>query len=281
MMTVPFKIDLEGQVALVTGGSGVIGGMFCKALAECGAKVAVLGRKAENGMPVVEEIEANGGTAIAVAANVTDKESLLAAREKVLRQFGKINILVNCAGGAVRSAQIQQDEFSDPEEGANSYFTIDLENVKTELELNIYGTMLPTQIFGECLVGQENANIINISSMSAYGPLTRIPGYSAAKAGVSNFTEWAANYFAKSGIRVNAIAPGFFQTTQNRALQFNEDGTMKPRAYKILAATPMGRYGEPEDLVGALLFLLDPKGSRFVTGVILPVDGGFHEYLGV
>ena len=281
MMTVPFKIDLEGQVAVVTGGSGVIGGMFCKALAECGAKVAVLGRKAENGMPVVEEIEANGGTAIAVAANVTDKESLLAAREEVLRQFGKINILVNCAGGAVRSAQIQQDEFSDPEEGANSYFTIDLENVKTELELNIYGTMLPTQIFGECLVGQENANIINISSMSAYGPLTRIPGYSAAKAGVSNFTEWAANYFAKSGIRVNAIAPGFFQTTQNRALQFNEDGTMKPRANKILAATPMGRYGEPEDLVGALLFLLDPKGSRFVTGVILPVDGGFHEYLGV
>ena len=280
-MAIPFKIDLTDQVVVVTGGSGVIGGMFCRALAECGARVAVLGRKAENGMPVVSDIEANGGTAIAVAANVMDKDSLMAARQVILDKWGKINILVNCAGGAVRSAEIPQDEFADYEKGTDSFFTVDLENVKREQELNIYGTMLPTQIFGECLVGQENANIINISSMGAFGPLTRIPGYSAAKAAVSNFTEWAANYFAKSGIRVNAIAPGFFQTKQNHALHFNEDGTMKPRSYKIVGATPMGRYGEPEDLVGALLFLLDPKGSRFVTGVILPVDGGFHEYLGV
>ena len=174
-----------------------------------------------------------------------------------------------------------QDQYSEDSKEEGNFFTTASEKIHQEFDLNIYGTILPTQIFGEVLIGQENANIINVSSMGAYHPMTRIPGYAGAKAAVTNFTEWAANYFAKSGIRVNAIAPGFFQTTQNRALQFNEDGTMKPRAYKILAATPMGRYGEPEDLVGALLFLLDPKGSRFVTGVILPVDGGFHEYLGV
>ncbi|MCR4902058.1 MAG: SDR family oxidoreductase [Butyrivibrio sp.] len=280
-MGVPFKVDLEGQVIVVTGGSGGIGGMFCKAVAECGAKVAVLGRKVENCMPVVDAILNAGGEAIPVAADVMSKDSLLEARKTILDKWGKINILINCAGGAVRSAEIPQDQLADQEEGSDNFFTIDMENVKKELDLNLYGTMMPTQIFGECLVNQENANIINISSMGAFGPLTRIPGYSAAKAGISNFTEWSANYFARSGVRVNAIAPGFFQTAQNHALHFNEDGTMKPRAHKIVNSTPMGRYGEPEDLVGALLFLLDPKGSKFVTGVVLPVDGGFHEYLGV
>lgn len=162
-----------------------------------------------------------------------------------------------------------------------SFFTTDMENIRKELDLNLYGTMLPTQVFGEAMVNQENANIINISSMGAFGPLTRIPGYSSAKAAISNFTEWAANYFAKSGIRVNAIAPGFFQTTQNHALHFNPDGTPTPRSQKIINSTPMGKYGEPEDLIGALLFLVSPKGSSFVTGVVLPVDGGFHCYLGV
>lgn len=280
-MELPFLIDLTGQVAVVTGGSGIIGGMFARALAKCGAKVAVLGRKAENGIPVVKDIEAEGGEAISVAANVLDKESLEKARREILDKWGKINILVNCAGGAVKSAEIPQDQFSDFEGDTLNFFTTDMENVKRELDLNLYGTMLPTQIFGNDMVNQENANIINISSMGAYGPLTRIPGYSGAKAAISNFTEWAATYFAKSGIRVNAIAPGFFQTTQNHALHFNEDGTPTHRSQKIIDSTPMGKYGEPEDLIGALLFLVSPKGSSFVTGVVLPVDGGFHCYLGV
>lgn len=280
-MQLPFQIDLTGQVAVVTGGSGVIGGMFARALGKCGAKVAVLGRKAENGIPVAEDIEAEGGEAVCVAANVLEKESLEAARQEIINKWGQINILVNCAGGAVKSAEIPQDQFSDFTGDMLNFFTTDMENVKRELDLNLYGTMLPTQIFGESMVGQENANIINISSMGAYGPLTRIPGYSGAKAAVSNFTEWAAIYFAKSGIRVNAIAPGFFQTTQNHALHFHEDGTPTHRSQKIMDSTPMGRYGDPEDLIGALLFLVSPKGSSFVTGVVLPVDGGFHCYLGV
>lgn len=280
-MQLPFQIDLTGQVAVVTGGSGVIGGIFARALGKCGAKVAVLGRKVENGIPVVKDIEAEGGEAVFVAANVLKKESLEAAKQEILDKWGRINILVNCAGGAVKSAQIPQDQFSDFTGDMLNFFTTDMENVKRELDLNLYGTMLPTQIFGESMVGQENANIINISSMGAYGPLTRIPGYSGAKAAVSNFTEWAATYFAKSGIRVNAIAPGFFQTPQNYALHFHEDGTPTHRSQKIIDSTPMGKYGDPEDLIGALLFLVSPKGSSFVTGVVLPVDGGFHCYLGV
>lgn len=283
-MELPFRIDLTGQVAVVTGGSGVIGGVFCKALAACGAKVAVLGRKTANAEPVVAEILAAGGEAMAVAADVLDKKSLLAARDIILERWGKINILVNCAGGAVKDAAIPQDQYADLadlEEGMRSFFTVDMDQVHREFDLNIYGTILPTQIFAECMVGQDNANIINISSMGAYHPMTRIPGYAGAKAAVSNFTEWAATYFAKSGVRVNAIAPGFFQTTQNRSLQFNPNGTPSPRSQKILNSTPMGRYGEPEELVGALLFLVSPAGSAFVTGVVLPVDGGFHCYLGV
>ena len=280
-MQLPFQIDLTGQVAVVTGGSGVIGGIFARALGKCGAKVAVLGRKVENGIPVVKDIEAEGGEAVFVAANVLEKESLKAAKQEILDKWGKINILVNCAGGAVKSAQIPQDQFSDFTGDMLNFFTTDMENVKRELDLNLYGTMLPTQIFGESMVGQKNANIINISSMGAYGPLTRIPGYSGAKAAVSNFTEWAATYFAKSCIRVNAIAPGFFQTPQNYALHFHEDGTPTHRSQKIIDSTPMGKYGDPEDLIGALLFLVSPKGSSFVTGVVLPVDGGFHCYLGV
>ncbi len=279
-MNLPFQIDLTGEVVVVTGGSGVIGGMFSRALAMCGAKVAVLGRKAENGIPVVNDIEAQGGEAVSIAANVLDRESLEEAKEKILEKWGKVNILVNCAGGAVKSAEIPQDQFSD-EGNMLNFFTADMDNLRKELDLNLYGTLLPTQVFGAAMVGQENANIINISSMGAYGPLTRIPGYSSAKAAISNFTQWAANYFAKSGIRVNALAPGFFQTPQNHALHFNPDGTPTPRSQKIIDSTPMGKYGEPEDLIGALLFLVSPKGSSFVTGVILPVDGGFHCYLGV
>lgn len=280
-MDLPFQIDLSGQVVVVTGGSGVIGGMFSKALAKCGAKVAVLGRRAENGQPIVNDILENGGEAVSFAADVMNRESLEAVKQEILDMWGKINILVNCAGGAVKSAEIPQDQYADLEADMVSFFTMDMSNIRNELDLNLYGTMLPTQVFGSAMVNQENANIINISSMGAFGPLTRIPGYSSAKAAISNFTEWAANYFARSGIRVNAIAPGFFQTTQNHALHFNPDGTPTPRSQKIINSTPMGKYGEPEDLIGALLFLVSPKGSSFVTGVVLPVDGGFHCYLGV
>lgn len=243
--------------------------------------MAVLGRKVENGLPVVEDIESEGGEAISVAANVLDIGSLEEAKKVILGKWGKINILVNCAGGAVKSAEIPQDQFSDTEGDMLNFFTADMENLRKELDLNLYGTLYPTQVFGAAMVGEENANIINISSMGAYGPLTRIPGYSGAKAAISNFTEWAANYFAKSGIRVNALAPGFFQTPQNHALHFHPDGTPTSRSRKIIESTPMGKYGQPEDLIGALLFLVSPKGSTFVTGVILPVDGGFHCYLGV
>lgn len=285
----PFSIDLNGQTAVVTGGSGVIGGMFCEALAACGAKVAVLGRSLEKGNQVVERIHKEGGTARAWSVNVLDRDSLLAVREEIVKTWGQINILVNCAGGAVKSAMVPQDQYKDwaaagqkPDQEAElNFFTIDPENIHKEFDLNVYGTILPTQVFGQVMVGQNNASIINIASMSSYQPLTRIPGYSAAKAAVKNFTEWAATYFAGTGIRVNAIAPGFLQTTQNHHLQFNEDGSPTERTHKILASTPMERFGEPKELVGALLYLVNPEQNAFTTGVTIPVDGGFHVYAGV
>lgn len=277
----PCRIHLSGQTAVVTGGSGVIGGMFCRALAACGASVAVLGRSMEKANAVVQQIREDGGTAKAFSVNVLDKDSLLAARQDILAAFGHINILVNCAGGAVKSAMVPQDQFADRQEGELDFFSIDAENIHREFDLNVYGTILPTQVLGEALVGQTNACIVNIASMGAYQPLTRIPGYSASKAAVKNFTEWAATYFARSGIRVNAIAPGFLQTTQNHHLQFNDDGTPTPRTGKILAGTPMNRFGEPSELVAALLYLVSPQGTSFTTGVTLPVDGGFHVYSGV
>lgn len=280
-MELPFTIDLKGQTAVVTGGSGVIGGIFCRALAACGATVAVLGRSAEKTEAAAQIIRGEGGKAFGVAANVLDRESLLEAKKEILARTDGINILINCAGGAVPGAAMPQDRLAEAKPGEKTFFTADMDRIHTELDLNVYGTMLPTQIFGECLLGRENANIINIASMGSDRPLTRIAGYSAAKAAVANFTQWAATYFAKSGVRVNAIAPGFFHTPQNHSLQYNPDGTPTPRCEKILGATPMERFGEPEDLVGALLYLVSPKGSAFVTGVILPVDGGFEAYSGV
>ncbi len=271
---------LSGMTAVVTGGNGVIGGEYAKALAKNGAKIAILCRNQDHAKAVMEEIRKEGGECDSFSGDVLNKESLLQARDQILDRFGHINILVNCAGGAVKGATIPQDQFADWEESMPNFFTIDSENIHRELDLNIYGTILPTQIFTEVMVGQDNANVVNISSMGAYYPMTRIPGYAGAKAAVTNFTEWAATYFAKSGIRVNAVAPGFFQTPQNHDLQFNPDGTPTARSSKILAATPMNRYGKPEELVTALLFLVNPA-STFVTGAVIPVDGGFHCYLGV
>ena len=276
---IPFHVDLSGRVALVTGGNGGIGGMFCRALAACGAKVIVLGRNLARCEQVAGEIVAGGGEADAISADVTDEAAMLRVKEEVERRYGKLNILVNAAGGNVRSATVPQEQMADG--GEKTYFDVPSADIQKELDLNLRGTWLPSKILTPLMLGQEGACVINISSMSAFGPLTKIPGYSSAKAGVSNYTQWLATYLARSGVRVNAIAPGFFMTEQNHALQFNPDGTPTPRVKKILAGTPMGRYGELSELIGALLFLVDERAAGFVTGVVLPVDGGYSAYSGV
>ena len=276
---IPFHVDLSGRVALVTGGNGGIGGMFCRALAACGARVIVLGRNLARCEQVAGEIVAGGGEADAMSADVTDEAAMLRVKDEVERRYGRLNILVNAAGGNVRSATVPQEQMADG--GEKTYFDVPGDDIQKEIDLNLRGTWLPSKILTPLMLGQEGACVINISSMSAFGPLTKIPGYSSAKAGVSNYTQWLATYLARSGVRVNAIAPGFFMTEQNHALQFNPDGTPTPRVKKILAGTPMGRYGELSELIGALLFLVDERAAGFVTGVVLPVDGGYSAYSGV
>ncbi|MDD7175849.1 MAG: SDR family oxidoreductase [Clostridiales bacterium] len=276
---IPFHVDLNGRVALVTGGNGGIGGMFCRALAACGAKVIVLGRNLERCQKVVDEIVAGGGEADAISADVTDEAAMLRVKEEVERKYGKLNILINAAGGNVRSATVPQEQMADG--GETTFFDVPASEIQKELDLNLRGTWMPSKILTPLMLGQQGACVINISSMSAFGPLTKIPGYSAAKAGVSNFTQWLATYLARSGVRVNAIAPGFFATEQNHALQFNPDGTPTPRRQKIINGTPMGRYGELNELIGAMLFLVDERAAGFVTGIVLPVDGGYSAYSGV
>lgn len=276
---IPFHVDLSGRVALVTGGNGGIGGMFCRALAACGAKVIVLGRNLERCQKVVDEIVTGGGEADAISADVTDEAAMLRVKEEVERKYGKLNILINAAGGNVRSATVPQEQMADG--GETTFFDVPASEIQKELDLNLRGTWMPSKILTPLMLGQQGACVINISSMSAFGPLTKIPGYSAAKAGVSNFTQWLATYLARSGVRVNAIAPGFFATEQNHALQFNPDGTPTPRRQKIINGTPMGRYGELNELIGAMLFLVDERAAGFVTGIVLPVDGGYSAYSGV
>lgn len=284
-MAVPFKVDLTGKVAVVTGGGGVLGSYFCKALAECGASVAVLDLNPEPADAVAKAINETGGKAIGVAANVLDKQSLLHAKEVVEKELGKCTILLNGAGGN-NPRGTTDDEFYSADENKNnpdlkSFFQLDPEGVRFVFDLNFLGTLLPSQVFGEAMTTNKGNVIVNVSSMNAFTPLTKIPAYSGAKAAISNFTQWLAVYFAKSGIRVNAIAPGFLVTKQNEKLLLNEDGSYTPRSEKILRNTPMGRFGEPEELVGALLYLVDEKASSFVTGVVLPIDGGFSAYSGV
>ena len=276
---IPFHVELSGRVALVTGGNGGIGGMFCRALAACGATVIVLGRNLERCQKVVDEIVAGGGEADAISADVTDEAAMLRVKEEVERKYGKLNILINAAGGTVRSATVPQEQMADG--GETTFFDVPASEIQKELDLNLRGTWLPCKVLTPLMLGQEGACVINISSMSAFLPLTKIPGYSAAKSGVSNFTQWLATYLARSGVRVNAVAPGFFLTEQNHALQFNPDGTPSARQKKIIAGTPMGRYGELKELIGAMLFLVDERSAGFVTGVVLPVDGGYSAYSGV
>ena len=283
-MNLPFKPDYSGKVAVVTGGAGVLCREFCKALALCGAKVAILNRTLSRAEDLAAEIREMGGEALAVQVDVTDEASVQKAHEAVLAAYGKCDILVNGAGGNNPDATADDEMFSmdtllDP--AKKSFFDLPSEAFTRVFSLNIMGALLPTQAFARDMVETGRGNIVNISSMNAFTPLTKIPAYSAAKAGVSNFTEWLAVHFAKTGIRVNAIAPGFFSTAQNAKLLWNDDGTPTARTGKILATTPMGRFGNPDELIGALLFFTDDACSRFVTGVVLPIDGGFNAYSGV
>lgn len=276
-MNLPFQVDLSDKVVAVTGAGGVICGEFARALAACGAKVALLDINFEAAKKVAEEI---GKNALAVQCNCLDKQSIIAAKEAIAETFGKVNFLINGAGGNNPRATCDNETMTPETQGIKDFFKLEESGIKFVFDLNITTAFLVTQVFAEDMV-QTGGNIINISSMNAYRPLTKIPAYSAAKAGISNFTQWLAVHFAPCGIRVNAIAPGFFVTNQNRALLFDEAGKPTARTAKILAATPMKKFGEISDLTGALLWLADDKASGFVTGTVIPVDGGFSAYSGV
>lgn len=283
-MKLPFDIDLKGKVAVVTGGGGVLCGMFAKALASCGAKVAILDLRKEAADAVADEIKADGGTAIGVCANVLSRESLEETKKQVNNAFGTCDILLNGAGGNNPRGTTTKEYYEigdEDKEDLVSFFDLDPDGVSFVFNLNFLGTLLPTQVFAKDLIGKKDAVILNVSSMNAFCPLTKIPAYSGAKAAVSNFTQWLAVHFSKVGIRVNAIAPGFFVTDQNRALLKNPDGSLTPRSEKILSQTPMGRFGEAEELIGTLLFLVSDEAASFVNGVVIPVDGGFAAYSGV
>ena len=284
-MKLPFQIDLTGKCAVVTGAGGILCSDFAKAIAACGAKVALLDINLEAAEKYAEEIRNNGGQAIAVKANCLEKASLLEAKAIVDEKFGSCDILINGAGGNNAKATTVNEYFDldaleDPE--SQDFFSLSPDGFKFVFDLNVTAAFLTTQVFAlDMAKSGKGGNILNISSMNAYRPLTKIPAYSAAKAAVSNFTQWLAVHFAKTGIRVNAIAPGFFVTNQNRALLFNPDGTPTARTGKILRGTPMDRFGESEELLGGLLFFLCDNASSFITGVVLPIDGGFSAYSGV
>ena len=278
MLNLPFKVDLTGKVAVVTGGGGVLCSAFAKALGACGANVAIINRTLEKGQKVADEI---GENAMALQANVLDIESLQKARDIILAKWGKITILINGAGGNKPAATTDDEHFDVQAKQVKDFFQLDPEGIRSVFDLNFLGTLLPTQVFAKEMVGMPGANIVNISSMGAFLPLTKVLAYSAAKSAVSNFTQWLATYFAPSGLRVNAIAPGFFVGEQNRAMLFDPDGKPTARTEKILAGTPMGRFGEPEELIGTLLYLVSPQAASFVTGVVIPVDGGYTAYSGV
>ena len=272
------------KVAVITGAGGVICSTLAKAMAKNGYAVALLDLNEKMAEAVAEEIRNDGGSAKAYAANVLDKAILEDVHSKILSDLGKCTVLINGAGGNSPKCTTLHETFQEGDdiaEDIKTFFNLDKAGFDFVFNLNIMGTLLPTQIFAKDMLGCEGCSVINISSMNAYRPLTKIPAYSAAKAAVSNFTQWLAVHFAETGIRVNAIAPGFFVTNQNRALLFNEDGTPTARTGKILSATPMKRFGEVEELVGTLLWLTDSSASGFVTGIVVPVDGGFSAYSGV
>ena len=276
-MKIPFTVDLKDKVAVITGAGGVICSEFAKALAACGAKVALLDIHYESAKKYAEEI---GENALAVECNCLDKQSILAAKERIHEKWGKVNLLVNGAGGNNPKATCDNEYMFPDTAGVKDFFALDESGLKFVFDLNITSAFLVTQVFAADMVA-SGGNIINISSMNAYRPLTKIPAYSAAKAGISNFTQWLAVHFAPCNIRCNAIAPGFFVTKQNKDLLFDKEGNATARTGKILAATPMKKFGEVSDLIGCLLWLADDAASGFVTGTVIPVDGGFSAYSGV
>lgn len=284
-MKLPFDLDLAGKTVVVTGGGGVLCGMFAEAVGKCGANVAVLDLNKEAADAVAEKIIKAGGKAKGYAANVLRPEEMKAVREEILADFGLCDILINGAGGnnpkGTTTKEYLDFEDIDSKEELVTFFDLDPAGIEFVFNLNFLGTLIPTQVFAKDMAKNQKGNIINISSMNAFCPLTKIPAYSGAKAAVSNFTQWLAVHFSRVGIRVNAIAPGFFVTNQNRALLFDDNGNPTPRTEKILAATPMNRFGDAEELIGTLLWLMNDAASGFVDGVVVPVDGGFAAYSGV
>lgn len=276
--------ELSNKVAVITGGGGVLCSTMAMALSEQGVKIAVLDLRAESAQKVADQINQKGGKAIGVAANVLDINSLKEAHGKIVNALGPCDILINGAGGNHPKGTTSNSFLTEEDLAAGgdlkTFFDLDPEGIKFVFDLNFIGSLLPTQVFAKDMIGKEGASIINISSMNAFRPLTKIPAYSGAKAAISNFTQWLAVHFSKVGIRVNALAPGFFLTDQNRTLLTTTDGSLTPRGNTIISHTPMGRFGTPDDLTGTLLWLCG-DGSKFVTGVVIPIDGGFSAYSGV
>ncbi len=280
-MKLPLNIDFTGKVVVVTGAGGVLCGIMAKAFAQAGAKVAALDLNEDAVKKLAEECEAEGYTCKGYKANVLETEVLEDVHAQILKDFGPCDILINGAGGNNPRATTDNEYQHEAQEGQKTFFDLDAAGVDFVFKLNFQGTLLPTQVFAKDMVDRKSGCILNISSMNAYTPLTKIPAYSAAKAGISNFTQWLATHFAGTGIRCNAIAPGFLVSNQNRSLLFNEDGTPTARSHKILNGTPMTRFVEAEELLGGVFFLCDEAAASAVTGVVLPIDAGFAAYSGV
>lgn len=279
----PTHTNLAGKVAVITGGGGVLSGSMARELAKHGMKIAILNYPKKFGDQTAEDINHSGGEAISVFCDVTNPDLVNEAKDEVIKVFGRVDLLLNGAGGnhpegTTTNERYQAEDVADEE--IRSFFDLTQEGFNHVFNLNLMGTLIPSQVFTKELL-KTKGSIINMSSMSAPSPMTKVPAYSAAKAGIENFTQWMAVHFGASGIRVNAIAPGFFLTEQNRQLLTNEDGSYTPRTTKILSQTPMNRLGKPEDLHGVLLWLVDQEYSGFVTGISVPVDGGFIAYSGV
>ncbi|PIB27135.1 D-mannonate oxidoreductase [Maribacter sp. 4U21] len=274
-----------GKIIVLTGAGGILCGTIAKALAREGHKIAVLDLRKEAAETVVEEIKKDGGIAIGISANVLDKDSLEEAKKLVNKILGPCDILINGAGGnhplgTTSNTHLLEEDLLNGTNDFRTFFDLDSDGIKFVFDLNFMGTLLPTQVFAKDMIGKKGCSILNISSMNAFTPLTKIPAYSGAKAAVSNFTQWLAVHFSKIGIRVNALAPGFFLTDQNRGLLTMEDGSLTERGNKIIEQTPMARFGEPDDLIGTTLWLCG-EGASFVTGVVVPIDGGFKAFSGV